>query len=453
MGKLTIKQLEHLKDTDDGRSLSDGDSVRGTVRLGKQGISVAFTLRYRFGGRSRELHLGSWRKGGDVTLTAIRKKADEARTLLGDGKDPALEAVIRKETARNEQTAQVAALAAQRAELTLAGLVDLWIERDRATAVKDGGAEVRRSFEKDILPTLGPIRVKDLTRGMIALELDRVKVRAPVVARYLLNDLRTMFRWGIVRDLVETDPTYLLEPKKYASKEERERVLKEPEVRTLLVDSLGAAKLAQHTQAAVRIMLATCCRVGEISTARWADVDLKGGTWTIPPERSKNGKAHVVTLSAFARQQFEAIRQTQQERQSKTGRKALPAFVIPSDDWSTHIDTKTVNKQITDRQRETPMANRVAGVNQALVLPGGRWTAHDLRRTGASLMRRPLGVDSDVIERCLNHIKKDRLIRTYQRADWSAEMSQAWHLLGERLALLALPQESNVVVLPTGTTG
>jgi integrase len=78
-------------------------------------------------------------------------------------------------------------------------------------------------------------------------------------------------------------------------------------------------------------------------------------------------------------------------------------------------------------------------------LPGGRWTPHDLRRTGATLMGE-LGVHGDVIEKCLNHLEQSKIKRTYQRAIRQQEQADAWRLLGARLALLT-DDTSNVVPL------
>jgi integrase len=53
------------------------------------------------------------------------------------------------------------------------------------------------------------------------------------------------------------------------------------------------------------------------------------------------------------------------------------------------------------------MKNR-AKATGALLLKGGAWTPHDLRRTGATMMGR-LGVRLDVIEKCLNHVEQKRI--------------------------------------------
>ena len=58
-----------------------------------------------------------------------------------------------------------------------------------------------------------------------------------------------------------------------------------------------------------------------------------------------------------------------------------------------------------------------------------------------------LGVPPYVIERCLNHVEPNRLVRTYQHQQLAEEQAAAWQKLGERLHLLRM-QDANVVVLP-----
>jgi len=72
---------------------------------------------------------------------------------------------------------------------------------------------------------------------------------------------------------------------------------------------------------------------------------------------------------------------------------------------------------------------------QALLLPGGKWTPHDLRRTGATIMT-AIGVLPEVAERCLNHTEENKIKRTYQRHSYAKEMTAAWRFLGEYLESL-----------------
>ena len=90
------------------------------------------------------------------------------------------------------------------------------------------------------------------------------------------------------------------------------------------------------------------------------------------------------------------------------------------------------------------MSNRAANTN-ALVLPGGKWVPHDLRRTAASRMQ-ALGVSSEVIDRCLNHTETNKVTRTYQRDDLIPQRVEAFNRLGTYLAVLSVG-DANVVAL------
>lgn len=69
------------------------------------------------------------------------------------------------------------------------------------------------------------------------------------------------------------------------------------------------------------------------------------------------------------------------------------------------------------------------------MLKGGKWTAHDLRRTAAPVMA-SLGISSDVIDECLNHMIQSRVTRTYIRNRRETEQMTAFNALGAKLSLL-----------------
>ena len=88
----------------------------------------------------------------------------------------------------------------------------------------------------------------------------------------------------------------------------------------------------------------------------------------------------------------------------------------------------------------------------SLALPGGRWTAHDLRRTAATMMAR-LGVSTDVIDECLNHKLQSKVARVYIRDRREADQARAFDALGRQLQQLADPGQgthsTNVVRMAT----
>lgn len=433
MAKLTELELQSLGPGDQGRTLFDDGNLRGTGRVSAAGkVSVAFVWRYRFDGKKKDIRCGTW--PGD-RLSAIRKERDRARRVLDDGKDPALERKAERLESKVEQQAKVSELQEQLARPTVRDLYERWVSLELARR-RDGGAEVKRGFEKDVLPKIGMVAAEDVGKAHITAVLDGILARgADRLANRTLSELRQMFGFGLVRDLVKVDPTHRIRKADIGGQEvERDRVLSEEEIREL-AHKLPEARFTRATECAVWLMLSTCCRVGEISRARWDHVDFEARTWTIPAEHAKNEKAHVVYLSDFALRQFEGLREL-----------AAADWIFPDRSGKAHVCVKSITKQVRDRQRTEAMRNRTQATG-ILVLAGGEWTPHDLRRTGATLMGM-LGVRPDVIERCLNHVEQNKMARVYQRQKLETEQAEAWRALGGRLEWLTRGDAGNVVALP-----
>jgi integrase len=258
---------------------------------------------------------------------------------------------------------------------------------------------------------------------------------ARVMANHIFGDLRQFFNFAIARDWVEAHPLAGLTKEKIGGRQkERERYLSEEEIIDIN-KRLPSANLLRTTELEIWILLSTCCRIGELSKAQWKHIDMKQSEWFIPAGNSKNAKNHIVFLSDFTKRHFEDL-------------KAISGssdWCLPSRDGKNHIGDKSIAKQIRDRVREKPLAGR-SGAAGTLLLSGGDWTPHDLRRTGATMMGE-LGVMGEVIERCLNHIEQNKLKRIYQRHELKAEQQNAWKTLGERLALLQSTEgNENIIV-------
>jgi integrase len=294
-------------------------------------------------------------------------------------------------------------------------------------------AEVKRMMEKDMLPILGDLSVGDVRKGHITDVIDRIKQRgSKSTARNLLKLMRQLFKFAVDRDIIEFDPTASLSVSKVTTKStERDRVLSEDEIR-LLKRNMPAAGFMPSTECAIWIMLSTLCRVGELSKAEWSHIDFDAKTFFIPIENAKNSKAHTIHLSEFALSQFQRLAQVQ----------ASECWLFPNTTDTNHVCEKSITKQIDGRQNPKIHSNR-SKANDVLVMPGGKWTSHDLRRTGATMMGN-LGIHGDVIEKCLNHSEANSLKRVYQHQEMKAEQAEAWRLLGDRLALLT-GNSTNVV--------
>ena len=408
MAKLSDKQIQLAKTTDKDEFLSDGAGLYLRVRTSGQKI---WLYRYKIESKTRWFDLGTY---PTLSLKSARAAAAKISVDRQNGIDPV-------EQRNEEENKQHIEKAKKAARLTVEELYDRW-EKLELKNRKDKGAEARRSFTKDLFPFIGNIPAADATRVMVAQILDTVALRgAQIVARNMLGDIRQMFGFAIVRGIVENDPTSHMKRDDFGRKVERERILSEDEIKTLYA-RIPSAKLQESTAIAIWLMLSTCCRVGELSRARWEDIDIENKKWRIPPDNAKNGKEHNIYFSDFSAKQFQKLKEI-------TG---SSAWCNPAEKKeNTHLCLKSITKQVHARQRDAKTDTK-SQIGSSFILPGGEWTPHDLRRTGATMMGN-LGVRPDVIEKCLNHVEQNRLVRIYQRQKLEEEQRAAWKLLGEHI--------------------
>lgn len=427
MGKLTDKGLRSLKAADGQKSsyFADGGGLYLRVFAGG---SKQWVYRYTNAGKQTYYPLDFYPA---MTLADARSKCAALTLLRKNGTDPVEDAERAKREAEEAEQARRKTEEALANRMTVQKLFEQWWEAELKHCRKDGGAEIVRAFKKDVIPMLGDRPIEEIKRADIGELLAQIASRG---ARRLANrtraELRQMFGFAIGAGLLEHDPTDRI--KAIGGKAtERDRHLSEDEIRVLSKRLAGCEgnRLSDAVPltvvSSIWIMLATCCRVGELSVARWQDIELQAGVWTLPD--TKNGSQHTIYLSSLAIKHFEALRALAGGNE----------YVLPARKGSSkgHIDQKVLAKAVADRQREgQPLKKRRA--TDVLALEGGRWTPHDLRRTGATVMGQ-LGVEPWVIEKCLNHVEPNKIQRTYQRQDYAAEQKEAWGKLGGYLERLS----------------
>jgi integrase len=427
MGKLTVRAIEAAKRRIAPYKLIDGDGLQ--LRVAPDGRKT-WLIRYSIKGEEHQYTLPApyGDAAGCLGLEAARTEARTIRVLAASGVDYRTKLADERETERQAREER-------ERRLTVRRLFDQWASVELAKR-KDGGAETRRGLEKDVLTAIGDRAAETITRADVMQILDGVRARgADRLANRMLAELRQMFGFGLVREMVKTDPTAGIKKRDVGGTDiERDRVLSETEIRALPA-ALAAAALPHSTVHAVWVMLATCCRIGELVQARLDDIDLQRGVWTLPD--TKNGKPHTVYLSDFAQRHMVTLIELADDG----------PWLLAATDGEYPACPKSITKQIGDRQRGQQAAKR-SGKTASLRRLGGTWVPHDLRRTGATLMGE-LGVSSDVIEKCLNHTEQSKVKRTYQRAVREQEQRHAWRLLGERLNLLTTPEAADVALLKT----
>lgn len=390
------------------------------------------------------------RGGPGLTLAEANDRATELSTLYRSGIKDLREHLEQQDAdarqAREDErraataAAEAEALAAER-RITVRRLFEQWQRVELApqtladgtrTGRKDGGQWVLESFERRLFPKLGVVAAEDVRKADLLAILDECKAEGRRrTANVLLSDIRQMFRFAAEREIVQRNPLEGIKRTKIGGKDvERDRTLTDDELRAL-AKALPLANMGPRSVAAVWLILSTACRIGEAMAARWEHVDLEARTWHLP--ETKNQRDHTIHLSDFALAQFATLQGLREVvRDGDSG--ALSPWVFPATDNREHVDLKTLGKQLTDRQRSAD--RRLSGRSkntEALTLPGGKWTAHDLRRTAATIMAR-IGISTDTIDECLNHKLQSKVARIYIKDRRLPEQARAFDALGAALA-------------------
>jgi integrase len=404
MGRLTdVKLRALLRAGTPIAGRSDGDGLTFTLsRAGR----ASWVLRYRHGGRPREVHLGNY---PDMALEAARIIARAARVRVDQGVDVADE---RRKMRLRSQAAK-----------TFRRVAENYLERAGRELAERSRSEVRRYFEKDLYPRLGHLTAADISPQDIVRTVERIAERSDSVARHAFELLSVVFAHALARQDVVANPcaglrlASILGPRP----ERRARLkLSADDLRALLetLDALGKVNAL-----VVKILLATCVRKGELIRAQKQHIDLDAGIWFVPDEHSKSGKGYVVPLAPTVVGWFRELWPLSGE-----GRWILPALVGRG------------------RFEDRPMSDKT--LNAALVrcahIRVKGFTPHDLRSTARSHLAE-LGVGPIVAERCLNH-SLGGLVAVYDQHDYLDERRRALELWAARLVDLA-GNRSNVVAL------
>lgn len=368
---------------------------------------------------SRSFSLGPFYHGNGssdsaLTVKQAKNEAAEIKLAIKKGFDPSIE------KKRNVEK-RIAEEAARR---SVREVYDEWMQNEICQR-KDGGKEVSRMMEKDVLPVIGKLSITDVQKAHIVRINNDVKKRGQRIAKVVYDLCRQLIEYSIHNDYLKPhdSPIIGIDQKRIGSDgKSRDRVLSESEIRELF-SKLPSSGLMGVNLLAIPIQLSTSVRIGELLTAKWSHVNFENRVWRIPD--TKNGTSHTIYLSHFAVSNLYQLYELTQHSD----------WLFPSSKTDSHIDPKAITKQIADRQRidETEIIRgRSLKNSQSLLLSGGAWRPHDLRRTAATLMGE-LGIIPIVIEKTLNHSEGSKLQKTYQRYDYKREMIAAWEQLGQKL--------------------
>jgi integrase len=352
--------------------------VRFAVRCYRSGRKEFIVRYWNQSGKRPQVKLGNVLS---LSLANARKKAREMATTRDGGDDPAQ---IRDEYRETDNFGVVC-------DKFLASFQAKVAEGQRRNRTLKAYEHTAKRYLK---PVWGHLKVCDIRRRAVLELLESVSIgrNAPVQARRVRAFAHTVFAYALSLEMIESNPCIGL-PRLGASIP-RDRILNEDEI-VKLWRRLGEVP-ANHG-ALFKILLLTGQRPGEVSGMRWCEIH--GNIWTIPPERSKNKKPHTVPLTTGVLKLLNDVRlfNAKAKLKSRCAHTAhFDEYVFPS--------------------RFSGKSNRwVANLFRLRVWKAGlieRCTPHDLRRTAATHLQK-LGINSDIIDKVLNHTPQDVTRRHY----------------------------------------
>jgi integrase len=358
--ETTDKMLAALPAPTTGNRIVYDDQVKGFgLRITSAGAR-AFILNYRVARRERRITIGSY---PDWKLRAAREQAKAYKRRIDLGEDPMA-------TREGDRTAS-----------TIGELCDLfeadYLPNRRVSTQEDYRALIRLY----IRPRFGKLKVAALRHADIAAWHREIARRAPYRANRMVAVLSVMMTLAVREGLRPDNPTQGVER---AHEEKRERFLSPAEIAKL------AEALAAHPEKisanAIRMLMLTGARRGEVLSATWDHFDLGAGVWTKPSAHTKQKKPHRIPLSAPTLALLADMR-----------REAIPGcpLVFPSIKTSKWAHNgKMAYQALTEIKRTWASVCRAAGISDARL--------HDLRHSFASALASS-GLSLHIVGALLGH--------------------------------------------------
>ncbi|MDP7223355.1 MAG: site-specific integrase [Alphaproteobacteria bacterium] len=344
MQKLTAKFIENIQSNGKRQEFCDPYLKGFGLRVSKMNTKTFF-VRVRYRGKTQRHTIGTY---PSYSLSEAREKAAE---------------VI-------EQAEKGTLHSVDVQKLTIKEAYERFIELYAKVYNKDWAMSDSRL--KKFMAEYGGMDLADLHRRDIIAFLDKlVAAGTPTQANRARAALSRFLNWCVERTYIEHSPCQGVP--KPAKEKPRDRVLTDDEI--LKVFNISD-EFSYPFGPLFKVLMLTAQRRGEVSGMRWSELDLPNKTWSLPKERAKNGKAHIVPLSPYVVEILES----------------LPRFL-----YSDFVFTTTGETPVSGHGKYKYRLDEALGVSD--------WVFHDFRRTAASGMAR-LEIPPYVVEKVLNHVSR-----------------------------------------------
>jgi integrase len=398
--KITAKAVAALKmprgKTDAIYFCDDLPGFGYRIRTSGDQVRRSWIAQYRAHGRTRRVLIGS---AETVSAEQARAAAKKVLAKAALGEDPQAAKIAE----RQKQ---------QRREHTLRAVVDDYLAAKMREVRSRTYRELVRYLTGHFFRPLHATPVDQITRRDVAVRLSKIIAEnGSISAGRARGALSALYAWCMGMGLAEHNP--VIGTNKPQDAKPRERVLEDGE--------LAAIWRASGDDAygkVIKLLILTGARRGEVGGMRWSELDLDRRIWSLPPERTKNARAHTLPLTPLA---IEIIQSTPR----RVDRDHL--FGTRSTGGLAHWHAK-------------------ADLDQRLGATVRPWRAHDLRRTFCTRLA-DLGIMPHVIEAAVNHQSgsKAGVSGTYNRSIYQREVTAAMALWDDHIRTLVEGRDRKIV--------
>jgi integrase len=380
---LTDAAIRNLKPKVKPYKVSD---FEGLFLFVKPTGSKLWQFKYRIDGKEKLLSIGIY---PDVGLAMARAKKDAARALLAAGKDPceAKKDHQRRERARRGNTFEGLAL------------------EFMAKAAAEGRAASTQIKTEWLLgmanASFGKRPITEISAPMILACLRKVEAKGNhETAKRLRAKIGAVFKYAVAVGLAETDPTFSLQGALIRPTAKPRAAITDGSKLGGLLRAIEGYQGQTATRLALCLLVLLVPRPGELRKAKWSEFDLDTKIWSIPAERMKMRRPHLVPLPASAILILNELRIL-----TGAGDHVLPSLRTP---------LRTMSENTLN------VALRIMGYG------GDEMTSHGFRATFSTLANESGLWHPDAIERALAHVDENDVRRAYARgAYWEERVRMA----------------------------
>ena len=255
-------------------------------------------------------------------------------------------------------------------------------------------------MEAYAFPAFGDESVAHVDAAAVRDALAAIWLTKPETARRLRQRIRTVIDWAVAkgyRDMALPMPVIDKALPKQRAKVRHHAALPYAELPVFYAYLREKETLGRL---ALEAVILTAARSGEVRLATWTEFDLESANWTIPAERMKAGREHVVPLSEPAVRLFERM---------KAYRRGDSDLVFPGSKRGKPLSDMTLTKALRDMGRD-------------VTAPGFRSTFRDWVAEQTSW-------PAELAEAALAHVVNDKTVAAYQRGSMlekRRELMAAW---------------------------